>query len=262
MPDAVEDQVGCDNRPQYHFSAGNPPPTHRLGWPGVFQGRIADAPAEDEVWGLLWDNLVGQAVNPEIRNAFNFFRGNARGVILDHRAGNGGTLDGSEVATELARPPEAVLVFSSPIALGGWDGPETAEEGIAFFNSLVNQSPMQAGSDDYDPDMPIAVLTHRDGSASDFFPYGMKGVGPKVRIFGPGPTAGAFSTFYELQYWGGLSWSLASGDSVGADGSSLIGHGVVPDVIVQQKQSDLIAGRDTIHDVALAWVQTELKPTP
>lgn len=268
LPDGVEDAVGCDNRPQYHFStASNPPLDHRLGWPGVYQGRVRDVPPEDAIYGLVWDSLwggFGSPIIPEIENAFEFFRSNARGVILDHRAGNGGTLNGAESATELARPEEVVLVFSSPIALGGWDGPATAEEGVALFNSLLNVPgvAMTAGSSSYDPDMPIALLTHRDGSASDFFPYAMKGIGPKVRIFGPAPTAGAFSTFYELQYWGGLSWSLASGDSIGADGASLIGNGVVPDVIVQQKQSDLMAGRDTIHEAALAWVQTELKPAP
>jgi hypothetical protein len=34
---------------------------------------------------------------------------------------------------------------------------------------------------------------------------------------------------------------------------------VVPDEIVEQKQSDLLAGKDSIHEAALAWVRSELK---
>jgi hypothetical protein len=87
----------------------------------------------------------------------------------------------------------------------------------------------------------------------------MKGA-PKVRLFGPGPSAGGFSTFIQFVYWGGISFQIASGDTLTSEGAPLIGHGVVPDEIVQQKQSDLLAGIDTIHEAALAWVRSELKP--
>jgi hypothetical protein len=265
FPDEDGGLVRCDNRPVYPFAPSeNPPSTHQVG-SQFFSGRVQALPPQTQVYGLIWDTLNGGGnenglVNAALRNAFTFFKNNARGVILDHRAGNGGTLDAAENATKLVRPRETVLVFSSPIELGGWDGPATPAEGIAFFESLRNVSPMIAGADDYDPDMPVALVTHRDGSASDFFPYAMKGASSKVKIFGPAPTAGAFSTFYEMEYWGGISYSLASGDSVGADGTSLIGHGVVPDVLVQQTQSALLAGRDHIFETASAWVLTELKP--
>ncbi len=265
LPDEQGPNVRCDNRPVYHFPTdSNPPANHQVGF-AFYQGRIRELPVEDKVYGLLWDTLFGGGdpngfVNSGLRNAFAFFKTNARGVILDHRAGNGGTLDGAETATHLVRPPETVLVFSSPIELGGWNGPETQSEGVAFFEALKNVAPMVAGSNSYDPDMPVALVIHRDGSASDFFPFAIKGASDKVKIFGPAPTAGAFSTFYEMEYWGGISYALASGDSIAADGTTLIGRGAEPDVIVQQRQSDLLQGRDTIHDAAVAWVLTELKP--
>jgi hypothetical protein len=108
--------------------------------------------------------------------------------------------------------------------------------------------------------MPVALLIHRDGSASDFFPLGMKGASSKVKLFGPAPTAGAFSTYYQMRYWAGLSWRMASGDTITAAGQARIGHGVEPDFVVLPKQSDLLAGKDTIHEAALAWLRTELKP--
>jgi hypothetical protein len=262
IPDEEGRQPSCDNRPAYHYPSGaTPDEFHQVG-SNFYSGRVVEAPVDDAVYGLMWDTLYGAVSNDPIRSAFAEFKEEARGVILDHRAGNGGTLDGAEAATELSSPPRVPLVFVSPIELGGWNGPESLSEGVALFDALAPLAnyPMHAGSTSYDPDMPVALITHRDGSASDFFPFAMKGASPKVRIFGPGPTAGAFSTFYELEFYGGITWALASGDSIAADGSSLIGHGVVPDVVVQQKQSDLLAGRDTLHEEALAWVRQELKP--
>ena len=35
---------------------------------------------------------------------------------------------------------------------------------------------------------------------------------------------------------------------------------LVPDEIVLPKQSDLLVGKDTVYEAALAWVRSELKP--
>jgi hypothetical protein len=60
--------------------------------------------------------------------------------------------------------------------------------------------------------------------------------------------------------WGGLYYQFGSGDTIGADGSALIGHGVAPDVTLLPRQSDLVAGKDTLFEAALTWVRQELKP--
>jgi C-terminal processing protease CtpA/Prc len=87
----------------------------------------------------------------------------------------------------------------------------------------------------------------------------MKGA-PNAKIFGPYETAGAFSTLFSFAYWLGMGYSIAVGDTLYLDGTMLNGTGVSPDVIVQQKQSDLLAGKDTIYDAAIAWVRQGLKP--
>jgi C-terminal processing protease CtpA/Prc len=124
---------------------------------------------------------------------------------------------------------------------------------------LRNTNGVTGGSADYDPALPVALVLHRDGSASDFMPQLLKGA-PKTRLFAPHATAGAFSTFQEFYTWGGLRYQFGTGDSITKDGEPLIGHGVEPDVVVVPKQSDLLAGRDTIFEAALAWVRQELKP--
>ncbi len=265
LPLDREGQVRCDNRPFYH-TAENPGPQHRVGF-NFYRGLVAQSNPQEAIYSLLWDTLFGGGdpngfVNGSIKDAYTLFKQQARGVILDHRAGNGGTLDAAETVTQLVRPPETVLAFASPAEFGKWDGPVSSSEGVNFFNILA-QSPgdtMRVGSNDYDPAMPVALIIHRDGSASDFMPFAMKGATSKVRVFGPAATAGAFSTFYELDYYAGISFQFGTGDSITKDGQTLIGYGVVPDEIVVQKQSDLLQGKDTIHEAALTWLRTELKP--
>ena len=264
LPDEGGSQVRCDNRPFYHLAAGNNPnANHSVGF-GFFRGPVADAPPEDMVYSLVWDTLYGGGdpngyVNTHIKDAITDFKANARGVILDHRAGNGGTLDAAELVTTLVRPPDTALIFYSPMQRAGFAGPTTAADGIALFEQFKSVSGMTVGAPDYDADMPVALVLHRDGSASDYMPFGMQGAA-KVKLFAPAATAGAFSTFFEFSYWGGVSLRLASGDAIAADGSALLGHGVQPDFLVLPKQSDLLAGKDTLYEAALAWVQTELKP--
>jgi hypothetical protein len=254
--------LACDNRPYYYYESGNPNANHSVGFK-FFQGKIAGTTAEEKIFGLMWDTLYGGGdpngtVNSNLKKAYATFKTSARGVILDHRAGNGGTLDAAEVATTLMQPPHKALVFRSPIDNASSDGPASAAAGIAIFNKFKSSSAYDVGAADYDPKLPVALILHRDGSASDFFPFGVKGA-PNARIFGTGPTAGAFSTFYTFAPWGPISFQFASGDSISAAGQPLIGHGVDPDEIVKQKQSDLLAGRDSMVEAALAWLRTRLK---
>ncbi|MBI4699968.1 MAG: hypothetical protein HY744_02185 [Deltaproteobacteria bacterium] len=264
LTDEPGGQVACDNRPLYHLGAKSPKPDHGVWWQ-FFRGPIEGTSAGEAIYGLVWDTLYGGEpnswVHKNLSEAFAEFRQKARGVILDHRAGNGGTLDGAEHATALVRPKQAVAVIRMPIATSGFDGPANPAEGIAIFEKFKEISPYVAGADDWDPDLPVAVLLHRDGSASDYFPFGMKGA-KKARLFAPHATAGGFSTYVNYVYWGGLSHQIASGDTIAFDGRGLIGHGVEPDVQIEPRQSDLLAGKDTLHEAALAWVRQELKKKP
>lgn len=258
--------VGCDNRPSYHLDpAGGAevpdPTTHRLRGQ-VFRGPITGTTPGEAIFGMTWDELWGGSpttgVNPAINAAISAWKTGARGVILDHRAGNGGTLDAASNMTRLARPKDIAAVMRSPMELASFDGPASIDEGVAIFNASKDGIPYEVGASDWVQGLPVALILHRDGSASDYMPYGMKGA-PHVRIFGPHATAGAFSTFIELSGWGFYT-RLASGDTIGKDGSGLIGWGVEPDVTLLPKQSDLVVGKDTLFEAALAWVRQELKP--
>jgi hypothetical protein len=257
--------VYCDNRPLYHLADGKgPDPANHYGlWWQVFRGRIEGTTADEAIFGMAWDSLWGGGdpnghINSEIANAIADWKAGARGVILDHRAGNGGTLDAATNVTRLVRPPMTIGAFRAPIAVAGFDGPDDAAAGKAIYDEFAATTPYPVGDPGWASDLPVALVLHRDGSASDFMPFGLKGA-PNVRIFGPHATAGGFSTFIQFTYWQAMSWQLASGDTIAFDGRALIGHGVEPDEIVLAKQSDLLAGKDTVHEAALAWVRAHLK---
>lgn len=258
--------VACDNRPVYSLEDGkNPGESHSVGGQ-FFTGRVAATTEEEAIHGMIFDTLYGGGdpngwVNSNISNAIDFWKQNARGVIVDHRAGNGGTLDAVTNFTRLVRPPASPAVVRMPMASAGFDGPDTPEEGIALYQASLPYTPLQVGAVDWAQTLPVAFIQHRDGSASDFLPYGLRG-SPKTKLFGPHATVGAFSTFFELSLAGGIGFQLASGDTISSDGEALIGHGVAPDFVVQQKQSDLLQGKDTLFEAALAWVRSELPPVP
>lgn len=254
--------VICDNRPFYHLQSGNPPPNHAVFY-DFFSGKIAGTTDEEAIFGLVWDTLYGGGdpngyVNGKLEGLIATWKASARGVLLDHRAGNGGTLDSPALLTTLVRPPETLGVVLMPIEIGGWSGPASLEEGQAVFSDFEKKSPYEVGSAGHDPLLPVALVVHRDGSASDYLPLGMKGA-PKTRIFGPHATAGAFSTFVNFAYHGAFEMQIASGDTVTSDGFAWIGHGVEPDEVVPQRQSDLLAGKDSLHEAALAWLRANLK---
>jgi C-terminal processing protease CtpA/Prc len=144
------------------------------------------------------------------------------------------------------------------LTLGLLDQPFSPAFGVSLYNTFfaVPGYGYSVGASNYRANLPVALMIARDGSASDWFPYGMKAAGANVRIFGR-QTAGAFSSFVQFDYFGGLAWRLASGDLIRADGTSHLGQGVVPDVPMVPLQSDLVAGNDTVYIAALAWVRSQ-----
>jgi len=247
----------CDHRPAYHLATGNPDAvTHDMN--GVYSGVLADSNANENLYGMIWNDveLNSDGSNP-YTTAIESFRANANGVILDHRLGNGGTSDAATYLTTLFRPPVALATYTGTnLTLGLLDQPFSQAFGAQLYSLFVNAPGYgySVGAANWKTTMKTALLLARDGSASDWFPYGMQGNSSNVKIFGR-QTAGAFSSFVQFDYYAGLAWRLASGDLIRVDGSSHLGHGVVPDQIILPKQSDLMAGKDTAYEAALAWIR-------
>lgn len=252
--------VNCDHRPLLHFP--EQPTNHFIG-ENVYSGIVKESTAEERIHGMVWDSLMGSGstTGVQIQAAVNSFRQEkVRGLILDHRTGNGGTKDAASPILSFVMPPRYTEADVWRIFLDDV-GPKTKAEGLLLFDQIKDDPSALAyqGSEDAQVDVPVALLLTRDVSASDYFPNAFKGA-PKTRIFGPHPTNGAFSTFLGYSYWLSLTFQLASEDTLNYDGKMLCGRGVVPDEVVAPKQSDLMQGVDTVYEAALAWVRAHLKP--
>jgi hypothetical protein len=257
------DLVGCDNRP--FFAVDGAPANHdfadALITPAlVVQGPVLDSTPAEKIYGVIWNSLLGngknQSTDVALLNAVDQFEV-SRGVLLDHREGHGGTANTAGIVVEFARTPFTPYInFVRTRAVD--EGPADLAAGVALFEHYKTNDD-EYGSAEAHTEIPVGMLMTWDVSASDILLQMLKG-GPKVKLFGPGPSMGAFGTFMQYSMWGVMRWSLGIEDSIAPDGTTLCTHGVDPDVIVLPKQSDLLAGKDTVHETAMAWIRSELAP--
>lgn len=258
-PDETAGYVACDNRPLRHVP--DAPADHGGPGSGVFFGVLDESDDVENIYGVEWQSLYttdgNDGVGQNLRSAISAIEDDAAsGVILDHRTGNGGTFGGPAIIWEwaVARKP---LTFFQDRQLANAEQPSLAVGAELFQAAIADDDVIYAGGTS-PTTIPIALLITEDVSASDWLPLGLKGA-PNVRIFGPYETNGGFSTRFQLSYHLGLSVVLASGDSFIASGFTHNGTGVSPDVVVLPKQSDLLAGVDTVHAAALEWIREELQ---
>lgn len=257
--DPDTDWVQCDHRPALHLA--NLPANHGVN-DSVFSGLVLDQQPGERIYGMTWDSLLGGqgGVTKSISTAVSLWKSEqARGVILDHRTGNGGTADA----------PAPILSFTTQemkVTALKWrsradeEGPKTVEEALAIVASLSKDTFAidTVGSKSPVVGVPVALLITRDVSQSDYFPHQLKG-SANARIFGPHPTNGAFSSLNGMSYWFGLSYQFGSGDTIDIrTGAALCGSGAKPDEIVFPKQSDLVVGKDTVYEAAATWVRANL----
>lgn len=259
-PDTPIDAVACDNRPKRHLA--HSPSNHATGQ-AVYSGLVVESDKAERIYGLEWESLYttngADGVGADLDAAIATWRSeDARGVILDHRTGFGGTILAPRKLWDYAVPRHASSFYQD--RQRAEDEQPTLAEGLAIFDEALSAGWVDyAGSSSPVTGVPVALLLTQDISASDWLPLGMKGA-PGVRIFGPFQTNGGFSTRYSFGYWLGLSFTIAVGDTFLTDGSTHNGRGVEPDEIVLPRQSDLVHGKDSVYEAALAWVRQELTP--
>ncbi len=261
-PGSSVEPLGCDHRPQPLVPGQGS--SHSMGV-NAATGRVIGTEPEEAIYGLVWDTLIPQSpADAAIQSAVQTWRNQARGVVIDHRAGNGGA--GSPGSTSIADP---ILSFVLPPTLFGVspfrraadeEGPSTTAEGLDLVAKYeTTLFAWRGGGPDPRTDVPVALLITRDVSLSDLFAYAFSKA-ERVRVFGPHPTHGAYSTFFGMSYWYGFNYQIAAADTIGADGVSLCGRGAAPHQVVLPRQTDLVAGKDTLVHEALSWIRKETAP--
>ena len=92
-------------------------------------------------------------------------------------------------------------------------------------------------------------------SASETFAGGLQDLG-RARVFGS-RTAGAVLPALVERLPNGDSFQYAVADYQLPNGKRLESVGVVPDVEVVPKRSELLAGRDPAMEAAIAWIREQ-----
>lgn len=223
---------------------------------------------------VQFDGFVGQG-GWEAKMAAIFSSAPAT-VLMDAREGHGGYYSAIDALFKILRGPSEPWGVVS-VGRGGYDNPDplglfnageacTTDSGsndfscfasnINGFFSLVGQAepPGMASK--------IAWVNTNDVSANDFMPKLLQGRS-RLRIFAPHPSSGAFGSIIQLPsllpgFHGGsiqiqdsrFATTYAAAQSARWES----GHGVEPDEIVTQTQSDLLRGEDTLLNVSRAWL--------
>ncbi|MEB2310671.1 MAG: S41 family peptidase [Sorangiineae bacterium] len=255
--------VSCDNRP--FFPVDGAPADHDFGDAVLTPAKVVHGPvlgvdSSEAIYGLIWNTLFGDGskmpVDLALGAAVTEF-GQARGVLLDHREGHGGTAQTANILIKFARKPYTPFIGYVRTRAND-EGPASAAAAAALFTRYASAED-EFGSASARTDVPVALLTTWDVSASDYLPKILQGA-PNVRLFGPGPSMGAFGTFMQYSLWGVMRWSVGIEDAITPDGTLLCTHGVDPDVRLAPTQSDLLSGKDTIAEAAIAWLRSEAHP--
>jgi hypothetical protein len=253
------DRVACDNRPTRHLAGA--PKDHATG-ETVYSGLVNEASPGEKIYGLEWESLYTtngvDGVAKDLHAAVDAWSADAKGVILDHRTGFGGTILAPEILWNFSvqSHPNDLYVDRT---FAHEEQPDVIAAQALFQAALGGPRMQYAGSASPNVNVPVALLLTEDVSASDWLPQGMKG-SPSVRLFAPFQTNGGFSTRYAFGYWLGVGYIAAVGDDILPDGTTHNGRGVSPDVVVLPKQSDLLIGKDTVFEAGLAWVRAWQKP--
>lgn len=198
------------------------------------------------------------------------FDGAPERMLIDKRRGDGG--GGSALATwaRYARRPSGFgLLTVFRVDSTAVDGPPTfLDELFTRCNGRSSAGRCALSSWETYPAAPgtapakAAWLNVLDGSASDYATYFAKGASG-FRVFAPNRTMGLFGGLGVmapfLPGWNGGTVQIQDSREGQTPpewkaGAWRSGRGIEPDEIVVQRQSDLVAGRDTMLERARAWL--------
>jgi len=198
-----------------------------------------------------------------------------KNLLIDARLGHGGRfLLGRVLVHRIRGTGDPYFAFSVP--RGTWDDIDPTwifDPSLATCVDANSYAPDLCGWTGADSDAPtltnppaagvkIAWLNGNDVSMNDFTPREVQGA-TNVRVFGPHPTSGAYGEISDIPPIVG-AWSDGSTQVLDSRfGSSFAtaiaapwasGTGVIPDQVVTQNVSDILAGTDTVLVAAKAWL--------
>ncbi|MEM8528537.1 MAG: S41 family peptidase [Bacteroidota bacterium] len=166
----------------------------------------------------------------------------AKAIIIDIRGGYGGEdIAGKTIASQFTMERRLYMTTKVKNGVGKNDFAEPEEWYIE-------------PSGDFQYTKPVFLLTNRQTlSARETFQLAMMTL-PDITMVGD-TTAGGFSNQINRELPNGWAYSLSIGDWRTPDGTSYEGRGIPPNVLIQNKRSDLLEGKDEVLEKALELAQ-------
>ena len=182
--------------------------------------------------GYVRFNVFMMPLLGRIRDAIASMR-DAPGIVLDMRRNPGGV---GMMAT-----PIAGMFVDKQISLGTMK----MREGEMYFPVFPVAKPYKG---------PVAILTDElSASTSEIMAAGMQEAGRAVVVGRPTPGMALPSVVERLP--GGVRLQYAVADFRTPKGKLLEGRGVIPDIPVELRRTDLLAGKDPILEAAVAHIR-------
>jgi len=264
-PSWTEDSIACDYR--FHRAFPGPSGTDYEFAGSLDQGavrvvQINGVPGQGSQGGAAWAMAIDQA-----------FADAPSKILLDQRTGYGGGIDAVDLlASKMVGPSDFDRMHLCPrtvqpvdeALISVWRGcqPTGVSSPIASCGDFI-EWPLGMGQTAIAGTSSVAVLIGYDVSGNDFLSrlltFRRSGA---TRIFGGAPTAGAFGVIWSLP---AVSHEISGGsiqvqDTIFRQSSGDLnvdfqtGHGVPPDVVILQRQSDARRDIDTVFEAARAWL--------
>lgn len=201
--------------------------------------RVTHRMIEGTEVGVIAFNVWMLPMLDRIKTALDELRGKGmKALVLDLRGNPGGV---GPMAVSVGR-----LLLTEKATLGKLQYRKFAQE----FNVTPDPGAF---------DGPIAVLVDEGtASTSEIFAQGVADIG-RATIVGGGPSAGAALPSIIEELDGGALLQYAVGDYHSPEGTAVEGKGVQPEVLVDEKREDFVAGRDAVLDAAVEHLKKKLK---
>ncbi len=182
-----------------------------------------------------------KAFDQETRQLLDYFK-DAKALIVDIRGGSGGEdIAGKTIASHFT--DQRRLYMTNRIKNG--PGPNDFTAPAEWYIEPRG---------DFQFTKPVVLLTNRQTiSARETFELAMVTL-PNVTTVGD-TTSGAFSNLVTRELPNGWGYSMSIGDWRAADGTSYEGRGIPPQIVVQNRRSDLLGGRDEALERAIVLLR-------
>lgn len=248
--------IPCDGRLSRIGEVGSGPPTAEL-----FSSLPKDASGTVRV---QFDGFSNPGFPADAEKAFPV---DAPKYLVDARLGHGGKTVNMNAFLNMLMPKDTkpllmlldrgnlAAVDDATLGCVGKDGFACLFSGADLVRADGSAVSSRVGAK-------MAWLNGASVSANDIVPFALQGRA-NTRIFSAVPSAGAFGgisfvgavipgrTMESIQYEDGRAGADVASARVAA---TVSGHGVVPHVVVTQKLSDLLQGKDTAILAAQAWL--------